>query len=112
MTLNELELDTDYSVGEKWDETDGDYTIHYISSEPYGFDGKDWKALEPGARFVLYSPDATGHEPGTELYGAVKFQSWMYKEFNNDTDILGCWGLQNMETGYGFFSGQVKENPE
>lgn len=101
-----LELDTGHNVGEEWDVTDEYGTVHYISREPYGFDGEDWTALEPGARFVLYSPDATGHEPGTELYGAVEFQSWMHghKEFTNDTDILGCWGLQNVETGQGFFS--------
>ncbi|MDE7248041.1 MAG: hypothetical protein K2N43_09165 [Lachnospiraceae bacterium] len=112
LIMEELELDTGHKVGEEWDVTDEYGTVHYISSEPYGFDDEDWRALEPGARFILYGPDATGHEPGTELYGAVEFQSWVYKEFNNDTDILGCWGLQNMETGYGFFSGQVKENPE
>ncbi len=105
LTLKELELDTGHSVGEEWDETEDDYTIHYISSEPYGFDGADGTALKPGAQFILYSPDAVGHELGTELYGAVEFQSWMHKhhEFNSDDDILGCWGLQNMEMGYGFF---------
>lgn len=94
-----------YSVGEEWDEKEDDYTIHYVSSEPYGFDGMDGTALKPGAQFILYSPDAVGHESGTELYGAMEFQSWMHKhhEFNSDKDILGCWGLQNMETGYGFF---------
>ena len=105
LTLNELELDTDYSVGEKWDETDGDYTIHYISSEPYGFNDDDWTTLKPGAQFILYSPEATGHERGTELYGAMEFQTWMHghKEFLNADDTLECWGLQNMATGQGFF---------
>ncbi len=105
LTLKELELDTSHSVGEEWDEAEDDYTRHYISSEPYGFNGADGTALKPGAQFILYSPDAVGHESGTELYGAMEFQSWMHKhhEFNSDDDILGCWGLQNMETGYGFF---------
>ena len=105
LTLTELKLDTGCSVGEGWDETDGDYTVHYISSDPYGFNDADGTALRPGAQFILYSPDATGHEPGTELYGAMEFQSWMHKhkEFNGDGDILDCWGLQNMETGQGFF---------
>ena len=105
LILDELELNTDYSVGEEWDEPNGDYTIHYISSEPYGFDGDDWAALKPGAQFILYSPEATGHEQGTELYGAMEFQSWMHrhKEFLSADDTLGCWGLQNMETGRGFF---------
>lgn len=105
LTLEELELDTGRSVGEEWDETGGDYTFHYVSSEPYGFNDADETALKTGAQFILYSPDATGHEPGTELYGAVEFQYWMHghKEFISDDDILGCWGLQNMETGQGFF---------
>lgn len=106
LTLQELELDTGYSVGEEWDETDGDYTVHYISSEPYGFEDADGTALKPSAQFILYSPDAVGHEPGTELYGAIEFQSWMHnhKEFSSEDDMLGCWGLQNMETGQGFFA--------
>ncbi|MDE5700373.1 MAG: hypothetical protein K2I96_23720 [Lachnospiraceae bacterium] len=106
LTLEELELDTGHSVGEEWDVTEDGYTIHYISSDPYGFDGEDWTALEPGAQFILYSPDATGHELGTELYGAVEFQSWMHDhhEFDSEDDILGCWGLQNLETGRGFFA--------
>lgn len=106
LTLEGLELDTGRSVGEEWDEIGGDYTFHYISSEPYGFNGADETALKTGAQFILYSPGATGHEPGTELYGAAEFQSWMHerKGFINEDDILGCWGLQNVETGQGFFS--------
>lgn len=105
LTLETLELDTGHSIGEEWDETDGDYTYHYISSEPNGFSGADGTALNPGAQFILYSPDATGHEPGTELYGAADFQHWMHehREFHSADDILGCWGLQNVETGDGFF---------
>ncbi len=105
LTLEELVLDTGHRVGEEWEETDGDYVYHFISSDPYGFDGLDGAALKPGARFILYSPNAVGHEPGAELYGAVEFQSWMHnrREFNSADDILGCWGLQNLETGQGFF---------
>lgn len=103
LTLSELEIDTGHNVGESWTETDDN--CQYISSQPYGFDDNDYNALEPGAKFILYSPDATGHEPGTELYGALEFQSWMHKhhEFNSADDILGCWGLLNMEAGRGFF---------
>lgn len=105
MTLEELVLDTGHSVGEEWDVTEDGYTIHYISSDPYGFDDADWKTLEPGAQFILYSPDATGHEPGTELYGAREFQSWMHDHhgFDSEDDILGCWGLHNLASGQGFF---------
>lgn len=106
LTLEELELDTGHGVGEEWDEPYKEYIFHYISDEPYGFDDMDEKALKPGAQFILYSPDATGHEPGTELYGAREFQSWMHDRhgFDSEDDILGCWGLQNMETGEGFFA--------
>ena len=106
LTLRELELDTGHDVGEEWDEPDGDYMTHYFSSEPYGFEDDDWTTLKPGAQFILYSPEATGHEPGTELYGLVEFQSWMHDhhEFSSAADVLGCWGLQNMATGEGFFA--------
>lgn len=93
-------------MGEEWYVTDEYGTVRYISREPYGFNGKGWKVLEPGALFILYSPDATGHAPGTELYGAEDFQSWkpsIYGNLNSETDILGCWGLENLEMGYGFF---------
>ena len=102
MTLEELVLDTNRPVGEEWDEGG----IHYISSEPYGFDGADGKALKPGAGFVFYLPEAMGHAPGTELYGATDFLSWhpsRPRRFNSASDTLGCYGLYNLETGYGFF---------
>lgn len=108
LTLEKLEIDTSHSIGEEWDVTDeyGTVQVHYISREPYGLDGDNGMALKPGARFILYSPEAAGHEPGTELYGAIAFQDWMHKniEFTSDADVLGCWGLQNVEMGYGFFS--------
>lgn len=106
LTLEELELDTGHGVGEEWDEPYKEYTFHYISDEPYGFDDADEKALKPGAQFILYSPAATGHEPGTELYGAREFQSWMHDRhgFDSKDDILGCWGLQNLTSGRGFFA--------
>lgn len=105
LTLEDLVLDTSHSVGEEWEETNGDYAFHFISSNPYGLNGLDGTALKSGAQFILYSPDAAGHEPGTELYGAADFQSWMHnhREFSSADDILGCWGLQNLETGHGFF---------
>lgn len=105
LTLESLERDTVRSVGEEWDEEKDDHVIHYIASEPFGFTDAEEKALKPGAQFILYSPDAAGHEPGTELYGAVRFQKWMHeqREFIDSGDTLGCWGLQNLETGEGFF---------
>ena len=106
LTLESLERDTVRSVGEEWDEEKDDHVIHYIASQPFGFTDAEEKALKPGAQFILYSPDAAGHEPGTELYGAVRFQKWMHeqREFIDSGDTLGCWGLQNLETGEGFFT--------
>lgn len=105
MVLKELEIDTEYPVGEEWIE-DG---VRYISSEPYGLDGEDWKASKPGAAFLFYTPEVTGYEPGTELYGAVYFCNWRQnrREFQSAEDTLGCYGLHNLETGYGFFSEEV-----
>ncbi len=105
MTLEELVLDTGHEIGEEWVLTEDGHTTHYVASEPYGLDRADWTALKTGAQFILYSPNASGHEPGTELYGAWEFQSWMHnrKEFLGEEDKLGCWGLQNMESGRGFF---------
>ena len=86
----------------EWDEGG----IHYISSEPYGFDGADGKALGPGAGFIFYLPNATGHAPGTDLYGAYDFWTWWPNRhiFYSAADILGRWGLHNLEMDYGFFS--------
>ena len=102
LTLEELVLDTKYPVGTEWDE--GEY--HYFSSIPYGFDGKNLGPLDPGARFILYSPEAQGHAPGTELYGAYEFWTWWPNRhyFQTSSDTLGCYGLNNLEMGYGFFS--------
>lgn len=107
LVLEELSLDTEYSVGEEWIE-DG---VRLVSSEPYGFDGEDGAALKPGASFLFYTPEAKGHKPGTELYGAVYFCSWMpgSREFRSEIDRLGCYGLHNLETDYGFFSTGVME---
>ncbi|MDE6601056.1 MAG: hypothetical protein K2K90_02600 [Lachnospiraceae bacterium] len=106
LTLDSLERDTERCVGEEWDEEKNGHTIHYIASEPYGFTDADEKALKAGAQFILYSPEAVGHEPGTELYGAVRFQMWMHerREFIDSGDKLGCWGQQNLETREGFFT--------
>lgn len=102
LVLKELVLDTKYPVGQEWDEGG----IHYISSSPYGFDTPEGGALEPGAEFIFYYPGATGHAPGTELYGAYEFWSWWPDRhiFQSSSDTLGCYGLHNLATGYGFFS--------
>ena len=102
LTLAELVLDTPYPVGAEWD-AEG---LHRISSQPYGFTDQEGEALRPGARFILYTPQAQGHAPGTELYGAAEFWSWWPDRhaFVSASDRLGCYGLHNLATGYGFFS--------
>lgn len=108
MTLEELVLDTGRPVGEAWDEVPDWYdgNIHFISSEPNGFTGGDGNILTSGAGFLFYLPGATGHQPGTELYGAMPFLFWMPSRhaFHSATDTLGCYGLNNLTTGDGFFS--------
>ncbi len=100
MTLEELVLDTGRPVGTEWlaDE------VRYIASDPYGFDNGDGP-LQPGSAFLFYTPDAQGHAPGTELYGAYDFWTWWpYRHaLHSASDTLGCYGLHNLEMGYGFF---------
>ena len=101
LTLEELVLDTKYPVGKEWDE-DG---FHKISSGPNGFTDQDGNALQPGARFILYSPQAQGYAPGTELYGAYDFWTWWPGRHDwGPDDTLGCWGLYNLTQEIGFFS--------
>ena len=102
LTLDELVLDTERPVGEEWDRED----YHYISSAPYGFDDEEGNALSSGAQFILYTPEATGHAPGTELYGAYDFWTWWPERhtLHSASDTLRCYGLYNLEGGTGFFS--------
>lgn len=99
LTLEELVTDPvgEERIEDRW---------RYVSSEPWGFVGADGAALKPGASFLFYTPEATGQEPGTELYGAKKFLEWWpeRREFVGESDKLGRYGLHNLETGYGFFS--------
>ena len=88
LTLKELVLDTGHPLGEEWRENG----IRYISSGPYGLDGPDGAPLEPGSAFLLYTPEATGYAPGTELYGALPFWTWWpgRRQFIDAGDQLGC----------------------
>lgn len=102
LTLDELVLDTEHEIGEEWI-ADG---TRYIASTPYGFSDANNNMPKENAQFILYSPNAQGHTPGTELYGAIDFQLWQpeRREYLDSNDTLGCYGLHNLDTGYGFFS--------
>lgn len=108
MSLEELAVDTGHPVGEEWIE-DG---VRYIASAPYGMDDKDGEPLKPGAGFVLYTPDAQGYAPGSELYGmsdegAELYEFWTWWPdrcaFSAEQSTLDCYALRSVETGYGFF---------
>ena len=102
LVLEELVLDDGLPMGEIAYADN----VRYIYSGPYGLDDAEGEPLEPGAKFILYSPQAQGHAPGTELYGAYDFWTWWPNRsyFTGPEDTLGCWGLNSLETGRGFFS--------
>ena len=102
LTLGELTLDTPYPLGSEWNQEG----MRMISSQPHGFDDQEGKALQPGAQFILYTPQARGHAPWTELYGASDFLSWWPNRcaFVYAQHTLGCYGLYNLEAGIGYFS--------
>lgn len=107
LVLKELVTDTGHPEGEEWIKEG----VRYVSSAPYGLDGEDGEALKPGAVFWFYTPEATGYEPGSSLYGAAEFCSWMpeRRRLVSETDTLDHYGLHNLETDYGFFSTGVME---
>lgn len=109
LTLDQLVLDTGRPVGEAWIED----RVRYVSSGPYGLDDLEGAALEPGAAFLLYTPDATAARPGSELYGLEDEDSplfeffvwWPHRhEMTGHAGTLGCYALRSMETGRSFFS--------
>lgn len=101
LALKELVTDTGHPEEEAWIEEG----VRYVSSAPYGLDGEDGEVLKPGAVFRFYTPEATGYEPGSSLYGAAEFCSWMpeRRRLESEADTLDHYGLHNLETNYGFF---------
>lgn len=84
ITLEELTVRE--TPGEEWVEDD----ILYIASEAYG--------LEEGKEFFLYSPETPTEGLDEE------FLTWWPSWNVEDTGTLNCWGLLNLEMGYGFFT--------
>ncbi|MBQ6553647.1 MAG: copper amine oxidase N-terminal domain-containing protein, partial [Firmicutes bacterium] len=82
------ELKTVKEQDEEWI----DEGIKYISSFPYG--------LEEGKDFVLYTPDTLTKDLSEE------FLTWWPGRFDEKADKtkLGCWGIYNKTTEYGFFA--------
>ncbi len=101
MELEELVLDTGMDIGE----TELADNVLYVSSGPCGFDDEDGEPLPIGAPFLFYTPDAAGLHPGSELYGASEFCSWLPdRPTFLHTDALECYGLNSLSTGRGFFT--------
>ncbi|MBQ6553654.1 MAG: hypothetical protein IJL89_00350, partial [Firmicutes bacterium] len=69
-----------------------DEGIKYIASFPYG--------LEDGKDFVLYTPETATKDLSEE------FLSWWPQRYDDTADkaTLGCWGIYNKTTEYGFFA--------
>jgi len=78
----------DFTAGESWIK-DG---IKYIAARPYG--------IEEGKEYILYLPDTPLDHVSAEFY------SWWPLRYDQDEDpkeTLSCYGIYNLNTGYGFF---------
>lgn len=84
MKLEELYLEE--TPDEEWIE-DG---VRYVATDVYGLTG--------GEIFEFYLPE----KPVSEL--DFEFLSWWPDEERANKHKLDCYGLQNMQTGYGFFN--------
>ena len=110
MVLEELVIGTGHPIGESWLENGRLCT----AATPYGLDTADRQLPDPGARFMLYTPAASGHSTDDELYGldsSRNFDSgygdWLWwpdmSIFEPGSDsTLGCYALFNVETGHCF----------
>ena len=87
MTLSNIE--TEIATGEEWIE-DG---IRYVASEPYG--------LEQGKDFILYLPDAPVDTMSAEF---LTWWPYRYEHNQKPRETLGCYGILNVTTEYGFFN--------
>ena len=91
MTLEELTYEPEAGTEEIRDE------ILYVASEPYG--------LETGKEFLFYLPE-------TPVQGlSEEFLIWWPGRYAWEGEAerpLACYGIQNVETGYGFFSDEVR----
>lgn len=86
MTL--VNTKTEKTVGDEWIE-DG---IRYVASEPYG--------LEEGKDFILYLPETPINMVPT---GFLTWWPYRYGQNENPRETLGCYGILNVTTEYGFF---------
>lgn len=73
--------------------------VKYITNEPYG--------LEEGKDFILYLPNT----PIENL--SEEFLSWCpYRTGENSRETLSCYGIFNVNKGYGFFYEELEINAE
>lgn len=88
MRLSELVSEDD--SGKEWID-DG---VRFISADPYGLE------TAGSGEFRLYPPETPVAGLGEELL------SWWPGRFDPEgvPETLGCWGLENVDTGGGFFS--------
>lgn len=89
MSLHELAVST--LDGDEWF-VDG---TRYIGTEPYGF--------EQGREFILHTPQMPVE--GLPERFLSWWPSWLFTESELERpEKLSCYGLYNMEMGYGFFT--------
>lgn len=88
-TMQLAELVTDQKAGVVWIEDE----TRYIAATAYG--------LDEGAEFIVYGPE-------TPVEGLSEdFMSWWPMQWEPEEarpETLSCYGIYNVEMGYGFFS--------
>ena len=94
MTLTDVK--TEKAVGEEWIEN----KIRYVATEPYGLN--DPINNQDCTQFILYLPNTPIDQVPEE------FLTWWPYRYTQETSpkaTLSCYGILNVTTNYGFFTG-------